>query len=117
MFGVIKRLFKAKVEATKQQIDDWNDPDEENKSMPCNEILIPGIDKPLHDRLMTMAVSNGATFEGDKAMLHGVALNWTWDEPSGNLHVTPLAHPWYFTCEEIQAKIEQIVDNAKKENA
>jgi hypothetical protein len=110
----LKRLFRTKLESTKDQIRDWNDPDGRKESMPCETITLEGVDTPLHDKLMMQAVAGGVAFHGNRATLHGVTLEWLWDEESGNLHITPLEHPWYFSCSEIESKIQQIVANAKK---
>lgn len=110
----IRRLLKAKVESTKDQIRDWNDPDGRKESMPCETITLEGIGVSLHDTLMGQAIAGGVTFDGDHALLHGITLDWQWDPVTENLHITPLQHPWYLTCDEIASKIQKIVANAKK---
>jgi hypothetical protein len=106
----VKRYFRGKF----NEIRDWNDPDGRKESMPCDEILLEGVDRPLYEKLLARAVAEGTVFTGDTAMLHGITLQWLWDETSAHLRITPLQYPWWARCPAIEEEIQKIVANAKK---
>lgn len=110
------RLFKAKVEETKQEIEEWKDPDREENPTVCDEITLEGVDQGLHSKLLSQAFNAGVTFVGTQARLHGIVLDWNWDSVSGTLHITPLSHPFYLSCSEIETKITELVAKAKLES-
>ncbi len=82
--------------------------------MPCDEITITGVDRPLYEKLLSRAINEGTIFTGETASLHGITLHWLYDEPSTNLHITPLMHPWWAKCSAIEDEIQKIVAKAKK---
>lgn len=82
--------------------------------MPCPEITLEGIDKELHSKFIYEAAQAGAHYDGNQVTLHGITLEWNYDEPSQTLHVTALKHPFYFSCGEIENKIIELVAKAKR---
>jgi hypothetical protein len=106
----VKRYFRGKF----NEIRDWNDPNREEFPMPCPEITLEGIDKGLYSKLLSGALQAGAEFDGDRVTLHGMLLEWTWDQITDTLHITPLKHPFYSSCDEISSKIRELADKAKR---
>jgi hypothetical protein len=107
--GFIRRLIRGKVE----EVKDWEDPDREENPMPCPEIEIQGIDRELVGKFISQAISAGAEVDGARVTLHGISLDWDYDEVSQTLHITALKHPFYFSCGEIDTKIRELVAKAK----
>lgn len=82
--------------------------------MPCPEITLEGIYQGLYSKLLSGLAAAGAEFKGDQVTLHGIQLEWTWDQITCVLHITPLKHPFYFSCGEIENKIRELADKAKE---
>lgn len=116
MLKALRRLWNSQVAEKKQQIQEWSDPEGTKMSQPCNEITIEGVDQTLHSKLLSQAFDAGVTFVGTQARIHGITLDWSWDEPSAMLHITPLSHPFYISCSAIESTIREIVAKAQQES-
>lgn len=81
--------------------------------MVCPEITIEQISPDLYARLLAEATAAGAQFEGTTASIHGLELDWNYDEPSETLHFTCTKKPFYATCIEVEKGIRGLVDKAK----
>ena len=82
--------------------------------MPCDEILIEAVDVALHSKLLAQATAAGVSFTGNVAKIHGISLQWDWDETSANLRITALSYPWYVSCSAIASEIQKIVARARQ---
>jgi hypothetical protein len=109
----IRRLLKAKLESTKDQIRDWNDPDREENPMPCPEITIEDFDKVLYHKLLSEALTVGAIFSGTSVTLDGLHFDWNYDAEALVLHITCLKKPFFLGCEQIENQIRQLAAKAK----
>jgi hypothetical protein len=109
----LKRLLKGKIDETKDQLKDWLDPDRKDLSMPCDPIILTGIDQALYDKLLSEADAAGVKFNGFVASIDGCKLMWAYDPPSGTLHATCVAKPFYVSCNQVTEQIQKIVASAK----
>ena len=109
--NIFRRFVNGKIE----QVEDWKNPDREENPMPCPEITFEGIDQALHDKLLAEANAGGVKFDGDKATVSGMELDWNYDAESQVLTVTCTKKPFFITCERVQSTIEGLVAKAKGE--
>ena len=91
----------------------WQDPNYEVHQVPCPEITIEQIDQPLYDKLLAEATASGATFSGSTATMHGCTFDWNYDAASQTLNATCTRKPFYFGCDQITSKIQEIVEQAR----
>ena len=82
--------------------------------MACPQISIPGVDGALYARLVQQALSGGATFDGDRWLIHGCEFSVIHDLQSGTLHITPMKKPFLVPCSFIESNIEELIANAKE---
>ncbi len=110
----IKRLIQGKID----QVKDWQNPDREEFPMPCEEIVLDGIDKDLYAKLLTQANAGGIQFQGDTATLHDGPISlgflWNYDEPSATLRITCVKKPFIFSCGTVELQLRQLVEKAKE---
>lgn len=98
----------------------WDDPalgydDPGNDPMSCPAIEIPAIDPAFYKKLYDYAVSQGVTFDGEKAEFKGIVLAWAYDPNAQTLSITCVKKPWEFSCGEVDSHIADLIDKAKKE--
>jgi hypothetical protein len=92
----------------------WEDPNYEVHQVLCPTITVEQIDQALYDKLLAEATASGGTFSGSTAIIHGCTFDWNYDAASQTLTATCTRKPFYFGCDEIASKIQQIVAQAKR---
>lgn len=100
----IKRLFRWATEDRDYYGED---------QMDCPEITIDGIDQALYAKLLVQATDAGARFDGLKASISGIELQWNYDAEAQVLHVTCTKKPFYIGCGVIEHTIRDLADKAK----
>jgi hypothetical protein len=90
------------------------DADYKENEVSCPEIGFQ-IDQGLYAKLLAQAKQAGVTFDGESAAISGVQFLWNYDAPSGTLHVTCTKKPWIISCDQVAAKIADLIEKAKKE--
>ena len=113
-FGFIRRLLRAKIDRTRDQIRDWKDPNREENPMACDEITFDGIDGVLYGKLLHQAIAANAIFDGLTVHFEGVALDWNYDAAAQVLHVTCTKKPFYASCDLVESKLRELVAKAKQ---
>jgi hypothetical protein len=109
----IKRLLRGKIEETKDEIRDWEDPEREANPMACDEITIEEVPQALYEKLLADATAAGAVFVGTKATIEGMAFDWNYDAPTETLHVTCLKKPFYISCAAVEQHLRERLLKAK----
>jgi hypothetical protein len=84
-----------------------------NDPMSCPAITTPNVDQALYDKLLAQATAAGVKFDGTKASIDGVQLDWNYDAAAQALTVTCLEKPWYMSCGEIQKVIAELIHKAQ----
>jgi hypothetical protein len=111
MFQKLKSLL---VKEARADIREWQDPQEEENPMSCQEITIEGIGKDFYGQLLAEASAAGGKFEGTKASIGGCEFNWSYDAETQGLHITCIKKPFYASCDTVESKIRELVAKAKE---
>ena len=84
-----------------------------NDPMSCPAITVPSVDQALYDKLLAQATAAGVKFDGTKASIDGIELEWKYDAAAQVLTVTCLKKPFYMSCGEIQSKVAELIHEAQ----
>lgn len=118
MFGAIKRLFRAKLDSTKEQIRTWQDPDHEEEPTVCDQLSFSGVNQELYAKLLSEATTGGIAFDGNRASLHSgpISLEFDWDyQPtSATLYITCTKKPFIFSCGDVEERLRDLLAKAKE---
>lgn len=104
-----KKLFRSKIE----EVKDWQDPNREVNPVTCKEFTIEGVTPALYVSFLCQAKAAGVEFEGNLAEIDGIKLDFNYDPTIEVIHITPIKHPFYVGCDQIQSHIQKIVDKSK----
>ena len=114
----LKRLLRANIYRTKEEVRSWQDPDHEEVPTVCDEIKLEGIDSALYGKLLAEAAAGGIRFDGSKANLHSgpisLEFDWDYDQVAQTLYVTCTKKPFIFGCKQIEMQINELVAKAKQ---
>lgn len=81
--------------------------------MPCAEITIEQIPLDLYAKLLNEATAAGAKFDGTKATLDGIELDWNYSPEVQILRVSCTKKPFYVNCGTVESHIRGLVEKAK----
>jgi hypothetical protein len=109
----LKRILRSKIDQVKSQYKDWQDPNREVNPVTCEEFSLEGITPALYAGFLAKAKAAGVKFDGDRAEIGGIELDFNYDAVSGIMNITPVKHPFYVGCDQIQNHIQSIVAKAK----
>jgi hypothetical protein len=107
--NLFRRFFRGKVD----EVKDWRDPDREENPMACPEIKLDGINQELYANLLSEATAAGAEFDGTKATLDGIELDWNYSPEVQILRVSCTKKPFYVNCGTVESHIRGLVEKAK----
>jgi hypothetical protein len=106
-------FFRRFLRDKSDQVKDWENPDREANPMACPEIELDGINQPLYANLLSEATAAGAKFDGTKATLDGIELDWNYSPEVQILRVSCAKKPFFVTCAEVESHIHDLVNKAK----
>lgn len=98
----------------------WDDPalgydDPGNDPMSCPAITFPAIDQTFYRKLYDQAVAAGVKFDGQQAEINGIVLDWNYDVQTQTLSVTCLKKPFFISCADVDNRVADLIQKAKKE--
>lgn len=105
----VKSFIQDKID----QVKNWQDPNREVNPVLCKEFTVEGVTPALYDNFLSEAKAAGVKFDGDRAEIDGIELDLNYDAVSEIINITPVKHPFYVGCDQIQNHIQNIATKAK----